>query len=128
MKTGQYYFDLMPGEVQEEFRKAYALKNTTIEKYLSLEYRSLLLFISGFCNWTNSIQGYDYWEKIAETNYEAIPLNIPIKSDIATLYTEPDLISFGNYLLSEARKQGLIHPSNETCVTDADLDKWRNIK
>lgn len=41
-----------------------------------------------------------------------------------TLFTEKQIIAFGNYLLSKFRKENLVNKTNETCVTDADLTNW----
>ena len=42
------------------------------------------------------------------------------------IYTEKDLIDFGNYLLSDKRIEGMISPEARICVNDTDLDAWRN--
>lgn len=39
------------------------------------------------------------------------------------IFTEKDLVSFGNYLLSEARMNGL-QPEKRGAVHDADLFNW----
>lgn len=40
------------------------------------------------------------------------------------IYTEKDLVAFGNYLLSEERKNNLAHESNYSAVTDADIANY----
>ena len=38
---------------------------------------------------------------------------------------EPELVSFGNYLLSKERNENLINETNANCVTHADLENWK---
>jgi hypothetical protein len=40
------------------------------------------------------------------------------------IYTEKDLVSFGNYLLSNERKE-VIHPNEDKCITSHDLFNWK---
>jgi len=42
------------------------------------------------------------------------------------LYTEADLVSFGNYVLSEERARLLIHGELYRIVHDADLVNWKD--
>lgn len=42
-----------------------------------------------------------------------------------TYFTRTEVVSFGNYLLSEFRESNIIHPSNARSVTDSDLANWR---
>jgi hypothetical protein len=42
-------------------------------------------------------------------------------------YSEGDLVSFGNYVLSINRKKGMVHNHLEEEVTDSDLNKWKDI-
>lgn len=42
-----------------------------------------------------------------------------------TYFTKSELVSFGNYLLSEERENGLVHKFNKRSVNDADLENWR---
>ena len=39
---------------------------------------------------------------------------------------EQELISFGNYLLSDKRKKRLIKKVNAKSVTHADLENWKH--
>lgn len=38
---------------------------------------------------------------------------------------EKDLVSFGNYLLSDQRKKTIIHPEAEKLVGHHDLENWK---
>lgn len=42
-----------------------------------------------------------------------------------TYFTKSELVSFGNYLLSEERENGLVHKFNKRSVSHADLENWR---
>lgn len=42
------------------------------------------------------------------------------------IYTEKDLVSFGNYLLSEKREQTIITPILKDSVGDWDISNWKN--
>ena len=44
---------------------------------------------------------------------------------MSLLYTETDLVAFGNYLLSKERKKNT-SKTNRTNVTDSDLSSWKN--
>lgn len=115
INTGQYYFDKMPKEVQEEFKKAYRITagtSCTLEEYLNNIYSSHDEFINESFFWVFSPQGEAYWIKISKEDYS------DIKS--ASLYTASDLVKFGNYLLSPERK--VTHEENRGQVTDADLE------
>ena len=41
------------------------------------------------------------------------------------MYTEKELVDFGNRLLSKERYRNLVHKSNHRCVTDADLANFK---
>ena len=41
------------------------------------------------------------------------------------LYTEADLVSFGNYVLSDERTKRVIHDDMFKAVSDADLANWK---
>lgn len=41
------------------------------------------------------------------------------------LYTEKELVSFGNYLLSKEREETIIHDRVKDKVTDADIANWK---
>lgn len=51
----------------------------------------------------------------------------PAEEDETNLYTEADLVSFGNYLLSEERKNR-VDDLLQRSVTDADLANWSEIE
>ena len=40
-------------------------------------------------------------------------------------YTEQELITFGNYLLSNSRKKNIINKENKQLVTDADIANFQ---
>lgn len=123
MHNGHYYFNKMPKEAQENFKKAFSLVYLTFEEYLDKSFNNNRHFISGFCNWELSPQGYYYWSLIANNDYSDITYKVtPIKSE--PLYTASDLVKFGNYLLSPERK--VTHEDNRGVVTDADLE-WINL-
>lgn len=42
------------------------------------------------------------------------------------LYTEKDLVDFGSYLLSEERKQSIVHPQVSDQVNDVDIANWKD--
>lgn len=44
---------------------------------------------------------------------------------MVTYYNKKDLVSFGNYLLSEERKKQVSEVNQEN-VTHADIENWRN--
>ena len=132
MHNGHYYFDKMPKEVQEEFKKSYRITagtSCTLEEYLNNIYSSHDEFINESFFWNYSPQGEAYWIKISKEYYS------DIKS--ASLYTASDLVKFGNYLLSDARRESIMS-NPETSpeakeeilkqVTDADISNWENLK
>lgn len=123
MHNGQYYFNKIPKQVQEDFKKAYEAyedKKCIFEDYLNKKFDSNLNFIDAF-TWGNTPQGGDYWYEIACTNYGELT-DVCINSE--PLYTASDLVKFGNYLLSPERK--VTHEENRGVVTDADLE-WINL-
>lgn len=42
------------------------------------------------------------------------------------LFTEKELVDFGNYLLSKEREQTIINDQVKDKVTDADLANWKD--
>lgn len=44
----------------------------------------------------------------------------------AKTYSESDLVSFGNHLLSDKRRNSIETYANLKNVTDADLENWKN--
>lgn len=40
-------------------------------------------------------------------------------------FTLTELVSFGEYMLSDERKSGVRHQSSKKAVTDADITNWR---
>lgn len=132
MHNGHYYFDKMPKEVQEEFKRAYDNckgKHCELEEFLDGTYKSHERFIMASFYFEDAPQGDDYWFRIAKEDYSYLtypiaPIEAPIKGDIAILYTLTDLVKFGNYLLSPARK--VTHEENRGQVTDADLE-WMEL-
>lgn len=42
------------------------------------------------------------------------------------MYTEKDLIDFGNYLLSGERGESIIHPQVRDKVNDVDILNWQD--
>lgn len=47
-----------------------------------------------------------------------------IEQRTIVIYDRADLVSFGNYLLSQERKDSLVHKVNKNCVTHADIENW----
>lgn len=43
-------------------------------------------------------------------------------------YSEKDLVAFGNFLLSDERKNNIVHVDNLNKVTDADLSNFKDSK
>lgn len=83
-------------------------------------------------DWWKSKDGYDYWLNV----HENLMISENTKSDEhkMPLYNFADLISFGNYLLSDKRAE-LIKARREepdganlpdaNWVTDADIENWK---
>lgn len=44
------------------------------------------------------------------------------------MYTEKELVAFGNYLLSDERKETIVHPQVKDKVNDVDLANWKEGK
>lgn len=81
-------------------------------------------------NWPDTKEGGDYWFDI----YEKLSNNEPVGITPDPHFTLDDLISFGNYLLSDTRRQLIadrraeadganLADANE--VTDADVANWK---
>lgn len=42
-----------------------------------------------------------------------------------TYFEDKDLVSFGNYLMSDERDKTVKHETNKQAVTHADLENWK---
>ncbi len=118
MHNGHYYFDKMPKEVQENFKKAYERK-IPFEGYLNHRFASASQFINVAFSISHLDGKIPYW-------YTVIGLleSKEWEDNNQSLYTLTDLVKFGNYLLSPERK--VTHEENRGVVTDADLE-WINL-
>jgi hypothetical protein len=67
-----------------------------------------------------------YVKPIPVKSYKA-KMVIGSETELPDVYREKDLVSFGNYLLSQKRKDTIINEENLDKVTDADLSNWKEL-
>lgn len=77
MKTGQYYFDLLPKEIQDKIKAniqscEFNIKNDrcNLDKYMKNVHYNFQVFILSLFEWSKTSEGQNYWDDVSETNYE----------------------------------------------------------
>lgn len=120
----------LPDDIRERAIEEYERQDWIVAKqtpFVGFKFEALACAFS----WPASNDGYSYWSDIQEN---LIIEQIKSRESKTYIYTIADLISFGNYLLSDKRDE-LIKARREEPngsnlpdaveVTDADIENWK---